>query len=596
MFGQVLAIAAALGLTYGLLRLRQFILTYGKSQRTSVRIHLRPPQGGGGETVMEEWPREIEVVPQATPVSAPLSQPSDNKQWEMVSVLLGGMLLLSGLEVTNAQSQGRFSGSFPLPTVTPTPTPTPRPSVYGRFGPAELYDAEEKKGEKNAPEKTDTAIIEELKQMREIMQQLQARVHELENQLRNAKSSASVAESNVNEVVRTTEVSAGSIAKAAQADADRSVLDFFRGTTINLTFDGYYGYNFNRPVGRINLLRAYDVSSNSFSLNQAAVVIERAPDVEAGRRFGGRLDLMFGQATETVQGNPANEPRPQTYRNVWQAYGTYVAPLGKGLTVDFGKFAGSLGYETNYTKDNFNYSRAYFFNYLPFYHFGIRASYPVNDKLTATYWLVNGANQSEDFNGFKSQAVLLTIKPTSRVTLQTNYYAGQEQRDVNPALNPGFASLPTQPGLSTDVIRPTPDGRFHVLDAYGTFNVTDKLTLALEGDYVINRTFKQSAPARVWGSAAYAKYQFTPKFSLGGRFEYLADRGGLFSGVTQDLKEHTVTAEYKFGEGFLGRLEYRRDYSNQPFFLTNTPGLLKKEQNTATLGLVWWFGRKEGSW
>lgn len=566
MFGRILVSAAAPGLAYSLLRLRQFFLTYSKSQRTSL----------------------------------PLRQPPGKKQWEMVPVLLGGVLLLSGLEVAKAQSQGRFSGSFPLPTVTPSPKPTPRPSVSGRFGPAELYaelyNAEEKKDEKSPPEKTDTAIIEELKQMREIMQQLQTRVHELENQLRNAKSSAPVAESNVNAVVRTTEVSAGSTAKAAQAEADRRLLDFFRGTTINLTFDGYYGYNFNRPVGRVNLLRAYDVSSNSFSLNQAAVVIEHAPDVEAGRRFGGRLDLMFGQAPETVQGNPANEPRPQTYRNVWQAYGTYVAPLGKGLTVDFGKFAGSLGYETNYTKDNFNYSRAYFFNYLPFYHFGMRATYPVNDKLTATYWLVNGANQSEDFNGFKSQAVLLTIKPSSRVTLQTNYYAGQEQRDVNPILNPGFAPLPTQPGLSTDVIRPTPDGRFHVLDAYGTFNVTDKLTLALEGDYVINRTFKPSAPARVWGGAAYARYQFTPQFSLGGRFEYLADRGGLFSGVTQDLKEHTVTAEYKFGEGFLGRIEYRRDYSNQPFFLTNTPGLLKKEQNTATLGLVWWFGRKEGSW
>jgi hypothetical protein len=70
----------------------------------------------------------------------------------------------------------------------------------------------------------------------------------------------------------------------------------------------------------------------------------------------------------------------------------------------------------------------------------------------------------------------------------------------------------------------------------------------------------------------------------------------LFSGVTQDLKEHTLTAEYKIADGFVGRMEYRRDYSNRPFFLTNAPGVLKKEQNTATLGLVWWFGRKQGTW
>lgn len=36
--------------------------------------------------------------------------------------------------------------------------------------------------------------------------------------------------------------------------------------------------------------------------------------------------------------------------------------------------------------------------------------------------------------------------------------------------------------------------------------------------------------------------------------------------------------------------------SNQPFFLTEQPGVLKKEQNTATLGLIWWFGRKQGTW
>jgi hypothetical protein len=43
------------------------------------------------------------------------------------------------------------------------------------------------------------------------------------------------------------------------------------------------------------------------------------------------LDLMFGQTTESLAGNPANEPRPAPYRNISQAYGTYVFPVGKGL-------------------------------------------------------------------------------------------------------------------------------------------------------------------------------------------------------------------------------------------------------------------------
>ncbi|HSB10952.1 MAG TPA: porin [Blastocatellia bacterium] len=377
---------------------------------------------------------------------------------------------------------------------------------------------------------------------------------------------------------------------------DRGVLDFLRDTTFNVTLDGYYGYNFNKPIGRINLLRAYDVQSNSFSLNQATVVIEQAPKVEAGRRFGARLDLMFGQATETVQGGAANEPRPQAFRPVWQAFGTYAAPIGKGLTLDFGKFASSLGYETNYNKDDYNYSRSYYFNFLPFYHLGLRAKYPVNDKITVIYHLINGVQQSEDFNGFKSQHFALILTPVKQVTWQVNYYVGQEQRGLVPDLNPVIPSLPTQPGLSTNVIRPVPNGRLHIFDTYATWNVTDRLILAGEGDYVINRVQDVSVPVRISGGVAYARYQFTPRFAIAGRAEYLSDRGGLFSGFTQALKETTLTGEYKVADGFLLRAEWRRDLSEQPFFLTDTPGLLKKEQNTATLGLIWWFGRKEGSW
>ena len=375
-----------------------------------------------------------------------------------------------------------------------------------------------------------------------------------------------------------------------------SLTSFLAGTSLNLNLDGYYGYNFNHPLGRVNLLRAYDVLSNSFSLNQADIIVERAPDPKARRPFGLRLDLQYGQATEAAQGSAANEPRPQAYRPLWQAYGTYVAPLGHGLTIDFGKFASSLGYESNYTKDNFNYSRSYYFSFLPFYHMGFRTKYPVNDRLTLMYELTNGVQQTEDFNGFKSQHFAVLLIPAKSVNWQVNYYFGREQRDIVPQLNPTLPSLPTQPGLSTEVIQPAPRGRLHILDTYVTWNVTSKTTLAAEADYVINRVQASSPPARVGGGVGYARHQFTPTFAMAARGEYLSDRGGLFSGVTQALKEATVTANYKVAEGFLVRTEWRRDFSNQSFFLTDKPGVRKREQNTVTLGLIWWFGAKQGTW
>ena len=477
------------------------------------------------------------------------------------------------------------------------------------------------------------ALIEELQRMRQTIERLEARVNQLEAERRPAVSTPPVdvvpsdptqSAGSTIELNRLASTSApgsvrlnpgeatatssnvanqpnnGTSQEKSSASEEHAILDFLRDTTINLSMDGYYGYNFNQPIGRVNLLRAYDVLSNAFSLNQASVIFERAPDVAAGRRFGARIDLQFGQATETLQGNPFNEQRPQVYRNIFQAYGTYVFPFGKGLTVDFGKWASSLGIESNYTKDQMNYSRSFWFNFLPFYHMGVRANYKVNDALAVNYWVTNGTQQTEPFNGFKDQLFGLAIQPHKTVSWTVNYYLGQEHPDVVPVANTGV--VPLQPGLSFEPIRPAPDGRLHIFDSYVTWQPTSRLTLALEGDYVIQRLWKDdapgqsAAPSHVTGGAAYARYQLTPRMAVAGRAEYLSDRGGMFSGVTQAIKENTLTFEYKLPNGFLTRLEWRRDFSNQPYFFTDRQGVFSKDQNTATIGLIWWWGRKEGSW
>jgi hypothetical protein len=372
------------------------------------------------------------------------------------------------------------------------------------------------------------------------------------------------------------------------------------GATLNYFFDGYYGYDFNHPIGRVQYLRAYDVLSNAFSLNQAGVVLALDPDVAEGRRYGVRLDLQFGQATETLQGNPANEPRPEIYRNIFQAYGTYVFPVGRGLTVDFGKWASSIGIEGNYTKDQMNYTRSFFFNYLPFYHMGVRTNYKINDKVAANYWIVNGTQQSEPTNSYKDQLFGLALQPKKNVSWTVNYFVGQDHPDVTQVQDCGTA--PVQPGLCLAPINPAPDGKQHIFDSYATWNATSKVTLALEGDYVISRMWAEagpgmsSAPKHVTGGAGYARYQWTPRMALAGRAEYLSDRGGLFSGTTQALKEFTGTYEFKVANGLLSRLEYRRDWTNIPFFLTNRPGVLSANQDTLTVGMVWWYGGKEGAW
>lgn len=120
-------------------------------------------------------------------------------------------------------------------------------------------------------------------------------------------------------------VVAATFAPSGQTPPAEAVDPWPGGTTVNFHFDGYYAWNANRPVGRVNLLRAFDVTSNSFNINQTGMIVERAANVEAGRRWGDRLDLMYGQATKTLQGGTQNEMRRQVYRSLFQAFGSYVS-------------------------------------------------------------------------------------------------------------------------------------------------------------------------------------------------------------------------------------------------------------------------------
>ena len=363
----------------------------------------------------------------------------------------------------------------------------------------------------------------------------------------------------------------------ASQPADPAAVNQWRNVTFGATFEAYYQYDWNQPPDRVIPLRAYDTRANTFGIQQVAFVVDAAPDVDAGRRFGLRADLQWGQATETVQGSPANEPRPDVYRNIWQVYGTYLFPVGKnGLQTDFGKFASMLGYETNYAKDNQAFSRAYLFNFLPFYHSGLRVTYPVTDKVSLLYMLTNGIQQTEEFNDYKSSHFAAIVKPVSQVSWTVNYYIGQEQPDGG------------EPG--------GPDGFFRVFDTYVTYTATSALTLGLDANYVTNEVYADAGQLSLQGMGAYARYQVNTPVAFGVRWERLDDEG-LFGGIDQILQEATLTAEYKLADGFLVRGELRRDWSDRSFFPASGGAEdLRDHQNTLLLGGVWVIGNKKGAW
>ena len=120
---------------------------------------------------------------------------------------------------------------------------------------------------------------------------------------------------------------------------------------------------------------------------------------------------------------PASDGK-EIYKHIQQAY---VSLLTGKVQWDAGKFVTPMGAEVIESQDNWNYTRSILFGYaIPFYHVGVRATLPVNDKVSLGAQLVNGWNNSSEVNGDKTFHLSATVKPTASLTWIANYMVGKE--------------------------------------------------------------------------------------------------------------------------------------------------------------------------
>ena len=87
------------------------------------------------------------------------------------------------------------------------------------------------------------------------------------------------------------------------------------------------------------------------------------------------------------------------------------------------------------------------------------------------------------------------------------------------------------------------------------------------------------------------RYGFKKKYAVAGRLEFFDDIDGFSTGVAQNVKEFTVTGEYKMNSWLMTRLEFRDDWSDQAFFQKGSG--FSKNQPTILLGLVAFLGPKK---
>jgi Putative beta-barrel porin-2, OmpL-like. bbp2 len=410
---------------------------------------------------------------------------------------------------------------------------------------------------------------------------LAGRIDSLEKQLADLKSQMEAQKAAAAPAPAPAQAALPAAAPAA-APAPTGLAGLLGPTTLSGFVDVYYGYNSNQPAQRTTALRNFDINSSQFALNMLELVADKAPDATASR-VGYHVALGFGQAMNLVNagetaspllpGTPLGGP-PSTITNFDQylkeGYLEYLAPVGKGLQINVGKFVTPAGAEVIETKDNWNYSRGLLFSWaIPYFHFGVSGKYAFNSKFALTGYLMNGWNNSVDNNSGKTTGFSAAWTPNSKFGLVENYLVGPEQSNDNSDFR-------------------------HLTDTVVTYNPNAKLSLMANYDYGHDRVsvggLGPATTSPVWwtGIAGYIKYAPNATWAIATRGEWFKDHNGFSTGTAQNVGEFTLTLQRMLASKIITRLEFRRDMSDQNVFPYRT-GLFKDAQNTVTLGMVYAF-------
>ncbi len=329
--------------------------------------------------------------------------------------------------------------------------------------------------------------------------------------------------------------------------------------------DGYITDNRNHPRSGLDGLQNFDIINGQPEMSMAKFTIDKSDSV-----FGAHVDVGLGETMRLIHAFDPAAIDHKALRYFEQAY-LIAKPKGMhGTEIDFGTFVTSAGAEVIESPSNWNYSRSLLFAWaIPYYHFGLKTTTPINKVVTIGFQLVNPWNTVAG-NGHTFTNYGVTLGVTKGIfTWNTNYYGG--------ANHPKVGTLPN-------------GGKRNLVDTTLVIAPNDKTNFYINGDWARDNNDVGSGYSS-WGGIAFAaRRQITKPFAIAGRAEYFKDASGYSTGVKQNLGEFTVTGEYKFGSILMARAEIRRDQSSTKFFEARNYPLGTVGQTTATLGLTATFG------
>jgi hypothetical protein len=351
----------------------------------------------------------------------------------------------------------------------------------------------------------------------------------------------------------------GSIAYAGPlSDA---TADSLWGIQLGGYLDVSYTYDFNDPNEANDAIggRAFGTDDNQVQLDAFQLYIDKLPK-DAGE-VGFRFDVLAGedaQALGDLFGGNANDI------SIYQAFISYIAPVGNGLTIDVGRFAASAGYEAIESPANDQFSRSMLFTLAqPYTNTGIRATYAFNDQWEVTGGLTQGWDVVEDDNEAWTFNGAVRWMPMESVYIQEAVYYGPEMPDDN-------------------------DNYTLLNDLVIKWDVNESWTVGANFDYINQEDAIGTQDGDMWGLGGYVRYNVNEDLYLALRGEWLDDEDGLASGpVDNELWEVTATLGYTVTEGLLTRLEYRHDNADADLYADED--VADDQQDTIAVEVIYSF-------
>ena len=211
------------------------------------------------------------------------------------------------------------------------------------------------------------------------------------------------------------------------------------GTTL---LDGYFNYNFARPLDHTQTISAVTARANEFSLALASAGIE-----SNYKNIIGRLWVQTGSMLNVVQEADGSVLRGRNtstgnLKFIREAAAGYHFNKAYGLNVELGIFMSFIGLESYVMQENWNYQRSLVCDFTPFYFQGARVQFYPTKNFKTELWVMNGWQTYNSVNkqpGFGSSNY---FRPSENLQLVANFYYGNDSRPSTDSTAKGRAAYP----------------------------------------------------------------------------------------------------------------------------------------------------------